>query len=165
MNAFVESGMTFGPFDDESIFRIEKSKMLSHCNNIKPVEFVHLKKKNRLVFVEAKKSSPINRENNEDNYEKFIREITQKFVDSFQLYMAGLLKRKSGYEEISEKMMQADYQKMNFVFLLIIKGHEATWLPPLQKDLENRMRGFRSVWNSQLIVMNDEIAREENVIS
>lgn len=64
MQPFVESGMTFGPFDDEKIFYIEKSKMLKHCQGIRPVEFVYHKKKYVLMFIEAKSSSPI--KNSED---------------------------------------------------------------------------------------------------
>lgn len=156
--------MVLGPFDDTRVFNIEKSKMFNRCNGIKPVEFVYLKKKYMLIFVEAKSSSAIKRAGNEKNYEKFIQEILQKFEDSFQLYMAGLFKRKPGYEEIGVELLRADYTKMNFRFMLIINGHEDTWLPPLQQELSERMKRFRSIWSSEVIVMNDKMAREYNMI-
>lgn len=165
MDAFVESGMTFGPFLDSQIFRIEKSEMLKRCNGIKTVEFIYHKKKYVLMFVEAKSSSPIKRSGNMDEYEAFLDEITQKFTDSFHLYMAGLMKRKSGYKEISEELMNADYEKMKFVFMLIICGHEDTWLMPLTEDLRRRTKCFHRIWNSELVVLNDRIAREKKMIT
>lgn len=165
MDAFIESGMTFGPFNDSQIFYIEKSKMLKRCNGIKSVEFIYHKKKTVLMFVEAKSSSPIKRSGNMDEYEAFLDEIIQKFTDSFHLYMAGLLKRKSGHEEISEELMKADYEKMRFVFVLIINGHEETWLAPLIEDLKRMMKHFCKIWNSELVVMNDTIAREAKLVT
>lgn len=95
MEAFVESGMTFGPFDDSQIFRIEKSRMLEHCSGVKSVEFIYRKKK----------------------------------------------------------------------YVLIINGHEETWLPPLIEDLRRKTRCFHEIWNSELVVMNDKIARETHLIT
>ena len=80
--------MVFGPFEDTKVFNIEKSKMFNRCNNIKPVEFIYLKKRYMLIFVEAKSSSPINREGNEVKYEEFIQEILQKFL--FNAYLLPL---------------------------------------------------------------------------
>lgn len=59
----------------------------------------------------------------------------------------------------------ADYEKMNFKFVLVIKGHEKTWLPPLKAEFDKRMKRFRAVWNSEVIVMNDNMARECRLIS
>ena len=165
MKIFHESGMTFGPFEDEKVFEIESSKMLKSCNGIKPVEFVYHKKQYLMLFVEAKSSGPFNHEGNETKYEEFLQDVTQKFEDSFNLFMAGKLERKSGHEEISRKMKTADYKKMNFKFVLIIRGHEKTWLAPLQMDFEKKMKRFKTIWNSDVIVMNDTIARENQLIS
>lgn len=68
MEAFVESGMTFGPYSDDEFFYIEKSKMLKKCQGIKTVEFIFHPKKSLLYFVEAKSSSP-------KDAEDFAREI------------------------------------------------------------------------------------------
>lgn len=165
MKTFEESGMTFGPFPDEKVFGIEKSRMFNRCNNIKPVEFIYHKSRYMLMFIEAKSSSAIDREGNEDNYKAFIEEILQKFEDSFNLYMAGILERKSGHEDISLELKNADYQKMNFRFVLVIKGHEESWLPPLKLEFEKRMKRFRAIWNSEVVVLNDSMAREYRLIS
>lgn len=164
MKTFMESGMTFGPFQESQVFGIEQSRMLSRCQGIKSVEFIYHKKKYVLMFIEAKSSSPIKRSGNMENYERFLEEITQKFVDSFELYVAGLLKRKSGYDEISTELMNADYEKMKFVFALVIHGHEEMWLPPLAEDLKRKMKRFQEIWKNELIVMNEKMAKEENLV-
>lgn len=165
MDSFVESEMTFGPFDDADIFRIEKSYLLSRCRNTKTVEFIWKQKKKRLIFVEAKSSSPVVRGRNREHYEAFITEITSKFVDSFNLLMAGLMRRRAGWEEIPSGMADANYSDMEFKFILIVKNHEETWLEPLRMELEKAMRGHRKVWNSTIIVMNEKIAREKHIVT
>ena len=93
-----------------------------------------------------------------------MKEIIQKFEDSMYLVLAGLMERKAGHEEISEGLKKADYAKMNFIFLLILNGYQDVWLPPLKQDLEQKMKSFRTIWNSEVIVMNDTMAREERLI-
>ena len=48
---------------------------------------------------------------------------------------------------------------------MIIKGHEETWLPPLKQEFEEQMKHFRAVWNSEVMVLNDHMAREYHLIS
>lgn len=165
MDAFVESGMTFGPFNDADVFRIEKSKLLEKCAGTKTVEFIWKKKKTVMVFVEAKSSSPIDREGNENKYRDFISEIKNKFINSFNLLEAGLYKRRTGYNEIPEGIRTADYSKIQFNFVLIIRGHEETWLPPLQRELEKELKTYRRIWGSQVFVLNDKLARENSFIA
>ncbi len=164
MTVFEESGMSFGPFYDSKVFHIENSKLQSRCDNISTVEFIYLYKKNVLMFIEAKSSSPIDRSGNEENYRLFIQEIIKKFEDSLQLFIAGILERKTGHEEISDKIKSADYANMKFRFMLIINGHEDSWLPPLKEDLERNMKRCHNIWNSELFVLNDRLAREQKII-
>ena len=165
MESFVESGMTFGPFDDMDIFRIEKSCLLSKCRNTKTVEFIWKQRKNRMIFVEAKSSSPVIKGQKREHYEKFIAEITNKFVDSFNLLVAGLMKRRTGWEDIPTGLTDADYPHMEFKFILIVKNHEETWLEPLRMELEKTMKDHHKIWNSTVIVMNELIAREKHLVT
>jgi hypothetical protein len=158
VEAFVESGMTFGPYSDDEFFYIEKSKMLKKCQGIKTVEFIFHPKKSLLYFVEAKSSSP-------KDAEDFAREIARKFTDSLQLFISGILKIKVGDDEIGENIKKLDYQKVKFRFFLIIQGHEELWLPPLRTEIEKNMRGFQTIWHSEVVVMNDSIAKEQGMIS
>jgi hypothetical protein len=172
-----ESGMRFGPYEERDLFRIEKSELLRRCNGIKTVEFIYKKKKNILWFVEAKSSAPIKRPDNMDDYDDFISEISQKFVDSFNLYMAGVLERKTGHEEITDPLKKADYARMIFRFFLIInfsKGEEdqsqsefqdQSWAEGLKRDLEKRMQNFGEVWKSEIFVMDHISAKKLNFIA
>ena len=116
MEAFVESGMTFGPFEDASCFRIEKSKLFDRCKGIRSVEFIYRPKKNKLFFIEAKASSPVQRTGNEEQYHRFVDEIMEKFSHSFELYLAGILERKSGHEEMADALKKADYHEDEILF-------------------------------------------------
>ncbi|NRV99310.1 hypothetical protein DFH65_000001, partial [Clostridium beijerinckii] len=54
-----ESGMIFGVYEDDRVFRIEISKLHDKIGNrIKVVEFILMRKQNELDFIEAKSSSP-----------------------------------------------------------------------------------------------------------
>ncbi|MBR9648879.1 hypothetical protein [Clostridium tyrobutyricum] len=54
-----ESNMIFGDFEENKIFRIEKSKLHNKIGaGIKVVEFVLLRNVNELNFIETKSSSP-----------------------------------------------------------------------------------------------------------
>ena len=166
MNSFVESGMTFGPFKDETVFLIEKSKMMRACTGVMTVEFIWHRKKNVLCFVEAKSSSPINRKGNEEEYKVFLEEISTKFSHSIDLFLAGLLERRAGHQEIHTSIKNADYSKIQFKFILILKGHEREdLLKGLEKDLEDRLTDFRSMWGGQLLVLNEQMAKELHFIS
>jgi len=164
MEAFVESGMTFGPFEDASCFRIEKSKLFDRCKGIRSVEFIYRPKKNKLFFIEAKASSPVQRTGNEEQYHRFVDEIMEKFSHSLELYLAGILERKSGHEEMADALKKADYQKMKFYFVLIINGHEAPWLLPLQDEFNRKMGYLKKIWDGEVLVMNEESAREYRLI-
>ena len=166
MDAFVESGMTFGPFPDNRVFRIEQAKLLQKCNGVKTVEFIWHRRDFAMHFVEAKQSSPLNTPGNEENYERFITEISSKFIDSLNLYLAGILERRTGHNEIPESFKKADYSKMQFRFVLILKGHEYEEpLVGLRTDLERRMQSNRRIWNSEVLVLNEQMARNTHYIS
>ena len=166
MNAFVESGMTFGPFRDETVFLIEKSKMQRSCTGVKVVEFIWHRKKNVLCFVEAKSSSTINRPGNEKEHETFMNEICSKFTNSVDLFLTGLLERKTGHDEIHTNIKNADYRQIQLKFVLILKGHEREdLLAALRMDLEQRLRSSISIWGCQLLVLNEQLAKEHRFIS
>ena len=166
MNSFVESGMIFGPFPDEKIFRIEQSRMQQACTGVKTVEFIWHRKKNVLCFVEAKSSSPINPTQKKDDAPSFSEEIYTKYRDSVELFMVGLLERRAGHDEIPFDIKNANFKKIQFKFVLILKGHEREdLLAALQMDLERRLSALKSIWGAQILVLNEQMAREEHYIS
>tara|TARA_R110001583_G_scaffold9948_8_gene46412 strand:- start:332 stop:526 length:195 start_codon:yes stop_codon:yes gene_type:complete len=57
MITITESGMTFGPFDPDRVFRIEESAFL-RGKQLKACEFVWLTPQDSLLLIEAKSSVP-----------------------------------------------------------------------------------------------------------
>lgn len=171
--SIAESGMIFGPYEDQDVFVIEKSAMLKRCIGIRTVEFVYRKRDHVLWFVEAKSSVPIKKPDNLENYESFLSEISEKMVDSFNLYMAGVLERKEGHIEISKCLKSLDYSKVIFRFFLIVNFKETSevgrikdvsWAEGLKLDLERKMADFCTVWKAEIFVMDSEDARRAKIV-
>lgn len=53
---------------------------------------------------------------------------------------------------------------MKFYFVLIINGHEAPWLLPLQDEFNRKMGYLKKIWDGEVLVMNEESAREYRLI-
>ena len=78
-----ESGMTFGPFDEDLVFHVEKSQTYKNIEeNVKICEFFCLdrKKTERVVILEARSSAPHPR--SLEAYHKYTKEILEKFSNS-----------------------------------------------------------------------------------
>lgn len=89
-----ESGMNFGPFAEDSVLKLEKSELYKSLgNNIKSVEFIVYSGENRIIFIEAKSSSP--KPQNDIDFDRYITEIYKKFVHSVDLFFATLANRKA----------------------------------------------------------------------
>src|SRR3712207_8075410 len=127
-----ESNMIFGDFQEDRIFKIEKSKLHNKIGDgIKVVEFLFLKDEYELDFIEAKSSSPRPTKDNIIRFNEFIEEISDKFIHSFNLYYSAILKRNENYEEINNNFLKLDSSKIKLKFILVIKGHEIEWLLPI----------------------------------
>ncbi|SFB08031.1 hypothetical protein [Clostridium frigidicarnis] len=160
-----ESNMTFGDFQDDKIFQVEKSKLHNKIGNgIKVVEFILLNDKNQLSFIEAKSSSPRPVKENTIRFNEYIDEIYEKFIHSFNLYYSAVLNRNNDYGEIHDNFFQLDNSKVKFRFILVIKGHRIEWLMPLSDALKEKLSYHNTIWKSDVIVMNDKIAAEYNLV-
>lgn len=155
-----ESGMTFGPFPENQVYRIEKADVYTSLGQgIKAVEFVYKKGTDKLFFVEAKSSSPRPERENFDNY---IDDIADKFIHSFNLWLTLNLGRRE--DEIASNMLDVPMETSIFRFILVINGHKEAWLPPIKEALERRMMADRKIWNHKIIVINDSLARDRGLI-
>ncbi|AQS05036.1 hypothetical protein [Clostridium beijerinckii] len=163
-----ESGMIFGVYEDDRVFRIEISKLHDKIGNrIKVVEFILMRKQNELDFIEAKSSSPKPIQDSEEKVEKFnkyIEEITDKFIHSFNLYYSAILGKNNHYNEISSKFLDLDNSILNFKFILVIKNHKEEWLVPILNALKRNLAYHNTIWKSDVIVVNEEIAKKYNLI-
>ncbi len=163
MKNIIESGMVF-EFEDDQIFQIEGSDLhRSIGDGIKTVEFITCLKENQLDFVEAKSSSPRPAKGNQERFKEFIDEISDKFMHSFQLYLSAFLGR-HGTHGITGNIMVVDHSKAKYTFILIVKGHEIEWLTPLKDALEKKILAHRRIWKSEVVLMNETIAKKYKIV-
>lgn len=156
-----ESGMIFGNYPEERVFRLECSKTHQDAGEgVRTVEFLYLMKDDMLAFVEAKSSSP-RKETSIERYNEFIDEILEKFVHSFDMYAASKMGR---YDEISGLIADGNDAELRYRFILVINGHQPSWLLPLKEELARKLLYHRKIWKSDVIVMNDEVARSKGLI-
>lgn len=127
-------------FEQNQVFCIENSQLQRGVRDgIKTVEFVLNRKENLLEFIEAKSSSPRPTKENSERFETFLNDIADKFIHSFNLYYSALYGRYPS-EEIAQSLLEIEPHKVNYRFILIIKGHRIEWLLPLQEALHRKLQ-------------------------
>jgi len=160
MVTFEESKMTFS-FPKEDVCRIEKSVLLSKVH-LKATECI-ASKQGKLVFIEAKCSTP--RPQNQEQFEQFMSDITDKFVHSVLFYNAVMLRHQE--EALPEKLRNVDLHKVQYSFVLVIHGHQLEWLPPVMDALKSKMSDALRLWNisdTAVKVINDQMALDGQLI-
>ena len=115
--------------------------------------------------MEAKQSSP--RRESQPNFDAFILEIQEKLTNALTLTVATCLKRHSTHEELPNFFQTLDLKKANFRLILVIKGHQEAWLPPLQDALKKALNPTIKTWNlsaTSVVVLNDAMAKSQGLI-
>ena len=172
MDPFIESGMTFGPYPDGHCFRVEFSDTYKAVQDgVQIAEFLLLKtegnKSPTIWIVEAKSSSP--RSGTQPRFNEFIAEIRDKMVNALDLGIASILKRHplaSG--EMSDHFKTLDLALVRFSLVLIINGHEESWMPPLQDELRRALNATARTWAlgaNAVVAINHSKARQYGLIS
>lgn len=162
-----ESKMKFGPFSDDTLFHIENSNMYKDIQNgVKIAELVHLRSANELLIIEAKCSAP--QPYSKEDYDTYLCEIYDKFVNAFYLLIASILNRhQDNFNEIPKPIKQIELSTAKIRFLLVIHGHEDDWLRPLQDSFNAMFYAFLKTWalaQTSIAVINDSIARSKKLI-
>ena len=158
---YVESEMTF-LCDEDHTFFCEKYVNDSCIQNLKSVEFI-VKNNEKIFLVEAKSTAP--KPGNKDDFNKYIDDISNKAIDSFSLLLSTIVNRRS--IDICQDILNADYSKISFYLVLIIKNHEKEWCPPVQSGLENNLRHFTVAWNwgtQPVLVLTEDMARKQRFL-
>lgn len=172
MEPFVESGMTFGPYADGCCFRVEQSAAyLAIQDKVQIAEFLLLKLPTEeppvIWIVEAKSSSP--RPETQPNFNDFIAEIRDKLTNALMLGVTSILKRHPiALAELSDLFKSLDLATVGFRLILIIKGHQKSWLPPLQDALRSALHATTQTWAlgpNAVAVINHEDARRYGMIT
>ena len=167
-----ESEMNFGKFDEADLFHIENSKIYKELGSgIKTVEFILKYDEDSIIFLEAKKSCPnienrYESEEKEQKFEEYYSDITGKFMDSLQIYLAALLDK---YEETSEVgtelLKMKNLRNVRLKFVLVVKNaKDIAWLTGPMAELRARLLQFRKIWGIEGVVLNEELARQYKLI-
>jgi hypothetical protein len=165
-----ESEMDFGEFEINDLFQIETSRIYEELGSgVKTVEFI-LKHNNNILFVEAKKSCPnaANKDESEEKkvkFEEFYSDVPEKFADSLQVFLACLTERYSDMSEVGISLVkQKTLKDMKLRFVLVITSAEVEWLAGPKAILEERLIKYRRIWDAQVVVLNQELAREYKLV-
>ena len=117
--------------------------------------------------MEAKKSCPnaANRhesEEKEQKFEEYYSSITEKFVASLQIYLAAIMEKYSDTSEVGAELRSVDSMKeIQLKFILVVKNaKDITWLTGPLAELKARLLQVRKIWGIEVVVLNEELARE-----
>ncbi len=161
-----ESGMRFGPFLSEDLYHIEASQAYASLGNgFSSVEFVCMKQRNEkkyLYFIEAKSSSP-NPENGEERFYEWIDEVSQKFKDSLQLFIAAELGIQSD-AQIGQHILEAEMAECGIKFIVVLSQHKKEWLPPIRDALTVQLRKMLRIWRAEIIALNRDMAHTYGLV-
>ncbi len=172
MAPFVESGMTFGPYPAGYCFRVESSNTyVAIQDKVQMAEFLLLRTQADsppLVWiVEAKQSSP--RPETQPNFDQFIGGIRDKLANALALGVSSILKRHPATDaELPELFKALDLAATGFRLVLIINGHQKSWLQPLQDALRSALHAIVQTWAlgpNAVVAINHEDAKRFGLIS
>jgi len=176
MNKIItESGVDFGPIQEENLFHIEKSQIYhSLGDGLKTVEFVFLRNDGKhIILLEAKKTCPNEKNRNESEekrlkYEEYFAEIVQKVEDSINVFITAILGRHLPKDNLGSnfyKKLHMESAKMRFFLVITASNVQEDWLPGPKAELERRLLSLRKIWKLDIVVMNREIARKKGLIA
>ena len=165
-----ESDMTFCFRDSDIVYHIEQSRQYQdrlRGKGLKICEFI-MRRDEFLYLVEAKRTCPNSSKREIDGgvtmqVQKYIGDIKAKMADSLALYSAILLKKQS-QDDVPAAMLVPDLSGTKIRLLLIVKNAEKKWLVPLQDKLRAELRKECRLWNAELWVLNEEIAKSKHFV-
>lgn len=164
--------MNFGEFEESDLFHIEESKIYKDLGNgIKTVEFILKSNRDSIIFLEAKESCPnaANRhesQKKEDKFEEYYSSISEKFIDSLQIYLATILEKYEDTSEVGTELLNMkSLRNIQLKFVLVVQNaKDVTWLTGPQAELKARLLQFRKIWGVEVVVLNEELAKEYKLI-
>lgn len=167
MEKINESGITF-QIEKDRLYYIEKTNLFQSFHNVKSCEFICLSSDNKVMFVEAKSSSPKPVE--KESFKNYVAGISAKFRDSFLIFNALKANRHSAEhkKEVPNLISRISIEKAQYLFILVLKGYPQEWLDPIQTQLKIEMSYLRQTWNfpdTAIKVINETIAqRKYNIV-
>lgn len=160
-----ESGMRI-PYQDEACYLIEKSPVVAKLTGVKIVEFVQANGTAKVVMLEAKTSAP--QPANKEDYDRYIKEICEKFQNSMSLLNAAKMKRHPKlYDELPQPLKNVNYKETNYWLYFVIKNSKDDWIINLSEDLRRQLHPFLKCWNvpdGNFIVVNESMAQSIGIV-
>ena len=159
------SEMVFGDYGIGDLFHIEKTELYKKLNGkgFKTVEFVLLRPNMKQVwFVEARKTMPA--KSNKTRLDEDIVEISQKFVDSFML-ACGIWFG----QHVSKVEMHGNGDRFfkygnRVIFALMLKNRKGKLTAIAEYIKQKFPKAVRMLWEFDVVVLNEEMAIDENII-
>ena len=159
-----ESGMTFGDFDKDDCFNIEKyelyKKSLSHLG-FKTVEFV-LYRHDKLLFVEAKPS--LRTEVNGNRFSDEVADISQKFMDALQIVCGLWHGGRKDKAKLPQSFSQFHKNGKGIVFVLVVKDGKKKDLLTTSRAISRQLLRENRLWRFDIKVLNEELAKNEKLV-
>ncbi|TYL46649.1 hypothetical protein [Marinomonas sp. IMCC 4694] len=160
-----ESGVIFGPFNEDYLYQIEKSTNLPR--NAQLVEFIWLvPDRNALLLVEAKSSfsQPVN----DVDFSKNINEIYNKLVDSLIILVSSHLRRlETIHNELPQPFKNIDWSSISIHLRLVIPTFQTDWLAPISDKLREKLKHILAAFGisaQNVMVLNKELADKQGLL-
>ncbi|WP_210398140.1 hypothetical protein [Motiliproteus sediminis] len=165
MITITESGVDFGPFEEESVFRVEKSPSVTSLKGIKTCEFAWWRNDgNQLAFIEAKSSIP-NSRRSPDEFEEYFISMLEKFDNSLQVLLIGTQGRRDKLSaELGNEIAVLNWQQAQILFYLVIPAVPKEYLSPLTDKLRTTLSRQLTIWQANAFVINEQMAREKGLL-
>ena len=178
MITIAESGMTFGPFAKTHCFQIENSLLHNSAQpGVQIAEFLLIQNGQgnlppQVWIVEAKSSTPNPGSplpGAAETFSDFIAEIRDKLLNALTLGVTACIGRHANAGQVLPQAFTGlPLDRTVFRLVLVINGHKAEWLPPLQDALTQALRVTSRTWDlgaGSVVVMNDTLARQRGLIA
>lgn len=173
-----ESGMSFGPYAESHCLLIENS--LLH-KSVQPgamiAEFLLIQDVGestppKVLVVEAKSSTPNPGSplpGAAETFAGFIAEIREKWLNALALAVTACAGRHASAGQVLPRAFETlPLDRAVFRLILVVNGHKAEWLPPLQEALNQSLRVACRIWDlgtGSVVVLNDALARQRGLIA
>ena len=163
--SFVESNMLFS-FDKQDTYRIEQADIVREQTEIKACECFALVN-GRMILIEAKSSSP--NPTNKVDFNKFIEEISQKFIDTLLLFNALSIGRFGEVEKnkMPDNIQHVSLATLDYALYLVVHGNKLEWMQPIQDELKLRLKHNLKLWHIpdvNVYAINHEDAKRKGLI-
>lgn len=179
--SFEESGVTFGYFNRNYCFRIEKSDFYKNTlqqHGIKTTEFLLLRD-NKLFVVEAKTSTPnpsskdLHKtcsicDNKTTGWNIYLDALLKKYNDTLSMQVLLNLNRLDNTNVLPSNFI-FNWQDIPIYLVLVITSEEEHYrnkdfINHIQILLRQKMKSLLKLWNVELLVLNKEMAIKRKFI-